>query len=64
MENGRELMYIKNMGRVGWEGPPWWSSGTEEPGRLHTVHGITKSETRLNGNRVGGEIRKWDGKLG
>lgn len=36
MENGWELMCIKNMGRVGWEGPPWWSSGTEEP-RLQSL---------------------------
>ena len=26
----------------------WRIPGTEEPGRLHTVHGITKSQRRLN----------------
>lgn len=43
MENGPGTdAYIKNMGRVGWEGPLLVVSGTEEPGRLHTVHGVTR----------------------
>ena len=48
------------MGRRDFPGGPV----AEEPGSLHTVHGITKSWTRLNSNKVGGEIRKWDGNLG
>ena len=27
--------------------PAWKIPWTEEPGRLHTVHGVTKSQTRL-----------------
>ena len=45
---------------LGWEDPlekemaihsstiAWKISWTEEPGRLHTVHGVTKSRTRLS----------------
>ena len=28
--------------------PAWRIPWTEEPGRLHTVHGVTKSQTRLS----------------
>ena len=26
---------------------PWKIAGTEDPGGLHTVHGVTKSHTRF-----------------
>lgn len=53
MENGGELMYIKNMGRVGWEGPPWWSVAQRNL-EGYTVHGVTRvrhdwTATRLEG---------------
>ena len=28
--------------------PAWRIPWTEEPGKLHTVHGVTKSQTRLH----------------
>ena len=44
---GREDLLEKEMAThssiLGWKIPQ-----TEEPGRLHTVHGVTKSWTRLS----------------
>lgn len=39
MENGGELMYIKNMGRVGWEGTSLVVQWHREPGRLQSIAG-------------------------